>query len=196
MTPIDLDHVAPGLAQPSGNSCSFGGVGDVAEPRHDEVGGDGEHHIRVVNRLPRLVDGVEHLGGVAHRFAPLIKDRLVGAARAGHVGDAVHMVEHEGARPLEIAPLEFNRAQVKHLRNAVALAQRLHHITPPFASAAGGGHRVEHHSAIVMGRDPVVRKDRVGGIDPVAVIEHDHADPLAAKGGGHGGYLDLRLGGD
>ena len=53
----------------------------------------------MVNRLSRLVNGVKDLGGVAHRLAPLIKDRLVGAPRAGHVGDAVHMVENEGTRP-------------------------------------------------------------------------------------------------
>ena len=105
LAPIDLDHVAPGLAQPSGNSCSFYGVGDVAEARHHEVGGDGEDNIRVVNRLPGLVNGVEDLGGIAHRLAPLIKDRLVGAARAGHVGDAMDMVEHQGACSLEVAPL-------------------------------------------------------------------------------------------
>ena len=53
----------------------------------------------MVNRLSGLINGVEDFCGVAHRFAPLIKDRLVGAARAGHVGDAVHMVEHQGAGP-------------------------------------------------------------------------------------------------
>ena len=77
---INLNNVAPGLAQSSGNSCSFGGFGDVAEPRHDEVRGDREDDIGVVNRPPRLVGGVEDLGAVAHRLTPLVEDRLARSA--------------------------------------------------------------------------------------------------------------------
>ena len=47
-----------------------------------------------------------------------------------------------------------------------------------------------------MGRDPVIGEDRVGGIDPVAVVEHHHADPLATECSCDYGNLDLGLGGD
>ena len=42
-----------------------------------------------------------------------------------------------------------------------------------------------------MGRDPVVGEDRVRRVDPVAVVEQHHSDPLAAEGSGNGGHLNL-----
>ena len=47
-----------------------------------------------------------------------------------------------------------------------------------------------------MGRDPVVREDRVGGVDPLTVVEHDHPDPLATQGSRDHGHLYLGLGGN
>ena len=43
-----------------------------------------------------------------------------------------------------------------------------------------------------MGRDPVVREDRVGGVDPLPILEQHHPDPLAAQGGGDRSHFDLR----
>jgi hypothetical protein len=71
------------------------------------------------------------------------------------------MIEHQTASALQAMSLFLAGRIVDHPGDAIVFAQLIDHILPAFATTRGRIHRIEHHTAVMVRGQPVVRENGV-----------------------------------
>ena len=193
---VDLEHIAGEvvhLGQGDGEErfasglhgvdemFAFVGVGQGIEAGHDILIGDAHHDVGMIDGLVLFVDGGEDLGGVAGFGAKDEEDGLVGPGREAGVGDLVVAVEDHAAGTFEIETGSLVVGEVKGAVDTEGLAKLFEDGAFAFEPAVCGVHRVEADEALVMEGDPVIRKNRVGGIGIGGVVDDRYVDVVVAQ---------------
>jgi hypothetical protein len=126
-----------------------------------EFGGNAHDHVGVVNRPAIFAYAAKRYRFVAKiRTEPLEHFRM-GPLRQRRVGELVNMIENQAACPFQASPLFLAGRVIDYRRDVIILAQLIDHIRPPFAAARGRVHRIKHHAPVMVGRQPIVRENRV-----------------------------------
>jgi hypothetical protein len=105
------------------------------------------------------------------------------------------VIEHQAARAFEEAPFLFMMREIDGATNLESGLPRhgVDHFPAPFAAAAGRLHGIQHHGAVGVKADPVVRKYGVGIARLVGILRHAHRHAFRRERGGKCIELGLRL---
>ncbi len=165
------------------------------ETDQGELRGHAHQHVRVVDGLAGPIGGVEHHGFEIEVGGEALQSHRMGAMGARGIGHPGHMVQHHGPRALEKEAIGFETGVVDDVLHPVSRLEHLDHVQASLPAPVGRVHGIHRDVTARVGGEPVVGKNRVGGIAVAQVLEEMNPHPvLFEDGGGHGHFVIGRLG--
>src|SRR5437868_667964 len=98
-------------------------VGNRMQTNEDEFAADAHHDIGMVNRLAVRADAGKYHWLITKIVGKTSDQLRIGPVRERHVGDPVHMIEHQTSCAFEATAFLFEARVIDYLSNLVALAE-------------------------------------------------------------------------